>query len=548
MNMMEPLVTKGDRIWLKKEDSNECVIAIITKVKRKRTPIQYKVQLEDSGQKIKTLLNSNWGKIDNNNDNYDDNVKKKVKRDKRNKKEKIEKKDKSSKDNYISNKSIILHKENIKYILAPMVGASELAFRLLCRKYGATLAYTPMINSEKFVLDKKYRQEEFQSISDDRPLVAHFSANDPQILLKAAQLVENSCDAIDLNLGCPQRVAFQGHFGSFLLDEIDRPLILNIVKTVKNAISIPIFVKIRLLSTIDETIRLVEQLRDAGASLIAIHARHRVNLTQRTGPSARDGPALLDQVKVIKEHVKNTIPIISNGNVRCYDDLTKNLEYTKADGIMSAEGILDDPGIFSKKHSLIAINKDLNDDQRRINLAKEYLSLTKLYPTSLKTQIFHIRRMCKEQLIKFQLMEKCLKADSRNIIIDIINKIESYLKDPEKFIFNKEIEEHEKSALDRKKWEEGKRKRFEDRMRRKAKREGLKDIEYYISQGIDPPSIQEITYIKNLDENAGLIHWKTLKKYKQHCFWYHYGKCPRDRSCGFLHSDPKIDNEMDAFG
>lgn len=99
---------------------------------------------------------------------------------------------------------------SLKFICAPMVGGSELPFRLLCRRYGATLAYTPMLNSGKFATDSEYRYREFTTIPSDRPLVAHFSANDPMLLLQAAKLVESQCDAIDLNLGCPQRVAFQG--------------------------------------------------------------------------------------------------------------------------------------------------------------------------------------------------------------------------------------------------------------------------------------------------------------------------------------------------
>jgi hypothetical protein len=86
--------------------------------------------------------------------------------------------------------------ESLKYIVAPMVGASELPFRLLCRRYGATLAYTPMINSDRFALDADYRREEFQVALEDRPLVAHFSANNPQTFLAAARFVASQCDAI----------------------------------------------------------------------------------------------------------------------------------------------------------------------------------------------------------------------------------------------------------------------------------------------------------------------------------------------------------------
>lgn len=86
--------------------------------------------------------------------------------------------------------------ECLHHIVAPMVGGSELAFRLLCRKYGATLAYTPMMSSEKFAVDAEYRKTEFQTTPEDRPLVAHFSANDPKLFLQAALHVQDQCDAI----------------------------------------------------------------------------------------------------------------------------------------------------------------------------------------------------------------------------------------------------------------------------------------------------------------------------------------------------------------
>ena len=175
-----------------------------------------------------------------------------------------------------------------QHIVAPMVGASELAFRLLCRKYGATLSYTPMMSAGQFVKDAAAALNdksnpkatiansnicEFQTIPQDRPLAVHFSANDPADFANAAKLVEPYCDAVDLNLGCPQRTAYLGHFGSYLLGDDDRELVLSIVRAGSRAVKIPIFVKIRLLDTIEETVRLCRQLREAGASLIAIHAR-----------------------------------------------------------------------------------------------------------------------------------------------------------------------------------------------------------------------------------------------------------------------------------
>lgn len=48
-----------------------------------------------------------------------------------------------------------------KLIVAPMVDNSELPFRMLCRKYGAEAAYTPMLHSRIFSENEKYRREEF---------------------------------------------------------------------------------------------------------------------------------------------------------------------------------------------------------------------------------------------------------------------------------------------------------------------------------------------------------------------------------------------------
>ena len=183
------------------------------------------------------------------------------------------------------------------------------------------------------------------------------------------------------------------HYGSYLLGKEDRQLLLRIVQAASKAVSIPIFCKIRLLDTLEETVELCRQLRDAGASLIAVHARYRASF-ERKGPGARDGPAMLDQVLEIKRAIPE-IPIIANGNVITYEDVVDNLSLTQADGIMSAEGILDNPALFlpqlgSRKESekiitiadpspIVGVNSSTSlDDEAERKLRKKLRKIQKI--------------------------------------------------------------------------------------------------------------------------------------------------------------------------
>lgn len=202
--MSDPqLVKAGDKIIIYIPDKLKVTVKEAYKSKKEKygTFWKYTVLLENGEEKETRLVNIKW--------KFDDKDKKKRKQEKEEDVKDVEtpaKKSKSAEEEIIStpptffdnkyNKPLPFDLDKLNYIVAPMVGASELPFRLLCRKYGATLAYTPMMSSEKFAVDAKYREEELQTTPQDRPLVAHFSANNPEVFLKAAMHVGNKADAI----------------------------------------------------------------------------------------------------------------------------------------------------------------------------------------------------------------------------------------------------------------------------------------------------------------------------------------------------------------
>jgi tRNA-dihydrouridine synthase 1 len=285
------------------------------------------------------------------------------------------------------------HIKEPKFICAPMVEQSELAFRMLTRRYGTQLCYTPMLHSRLTVEDKTYLKNNFSTCPEDRPLVVQFCGNDPDTLLQAAQMVEDQCDAVDINLGCPQGIAKKGHYGSFLLSEPE--LIGKMVENLAKNLKVPVTCKIRILPREKDTMHLVNTIVKAGCSLLTVHGRTKEQNKQKVGKCD------WDTIRKIKQSVN--IPVFANGGIYSYEDAIRCLEYTGVDGVMSSESLLENPALFSGK----VYNLD--------DLALEYLEICKTFKTDHCYIRPHLFKMLftglqkytdlREELVKMRVME-----------------------------------------------------------------------------------------------------------------------------------------------
>lgn len=245
-----------------------------------------------------------------------------------------------------------------KYMLAPMVDQSEFAWRMLSRSFmpegqrRSILAYTPMFHARLFNEGQKYRDQHFQHTNPatgaawldgnpaiDRPLFVQFCANDPQHLLNAAKQVASYCDAVDLNLGCPQGIAKKGKYGSFLQE--DQDLIFRLINTLHENLDVPVTAKIRILDTKEATLAYAQNVLRAGASILTVHGRRREQKGHLTGL------ADWQMIRFLRDNLPRETVLFANGNILEFDDIERCLAATGADGVMSAEGNLSNPGIFA---------------------------------------------------------------------------------------------------------------------------------------------------------------------------------------------------------
>ncbi|PSS36059.1 TRNA-dihydrouridine(16/17) synthase [NAD(P)(+)]-like [Actinidia chinensis var. chinensis] len=254
-----------------------------------------------------------------------------------------------------------------KLIVAPMVDNSELTFRMLCRKYGAEAAYTPMLHSRIFIETQKHRTLEF-----------------------------TTC----------KRIARRGNYGAFLMDKL--PLIKSLVEKLALNLNVPVSCKIRIFTNLQDTVTYARMLEDAGCSLLAVHGRTR---DEKDSKKLR---ANWGAIKAVRDAVR--IPVLANGNVRHMDDVHNCLKETGADGVLSAEALLENPALFAGFQTAEwALGSEENFEDGKLDqtdLLVEYLKLCEKYPVPWRMIRAHVHKLMGEWFRIYPHVREDLNAQS----------------------------------------------------------------------------------------------------------------------------------------
>lgn len=230
--------------------------------------------------------------------------------------------------------------------LAPMEDVTDIAFRLMCKRFGADMVYTEFVSSDALIRSVNKTQQKLTVSEEERPVAIQIYGRDVDSMVEAARICEEAGpNILDINFGCPvKKVAGKGA-GAGMLRNI--PLMLEITRAVVNAVKIPVTVKTRLGWDADNKIivDLAEQLQDCGIAALSIHGRTRAQMYT--------GEADWTLIGDVKNNPRMQIPIIGNGDVTSAETCKQRFDTYGVDGVMIGRGSIGRPWIFREvKHYL----------------------------------------------------------------------------------------------------------------------------------------------------------------------------------------------------
>ncbi len=231
--------------------------------------------------------------------------------------------------------------------LAPLAGWSDLPFRLLCRKAGASVCCTEMISAKGLIYKSPGTSELLATVPEDTPLVAQLFGAEASFMEEAVyRLQERGFQWFDCNMGCSVPKVTRTGAGAAMCRDIDNALLVG-EAMIRAAGKGRVGFKLRL--GWDETgpdaetwKTLAPALAELGAGWLTLHPR-----TARQGFSGRARHAALKELKALV-----SVPVVASGDLMRAEDGVRCIRETGVDTVMYARGALRDPDIFAAHRAL----------------------------------------------------------------------------------------------------------------------------------------------------------------------------------------------------
>lgn len=226
------------------------------------------------------------------------------------------------------------------FLMAPMAGVSDAAWRLMAYAGGAPLAYSEMISAAGLHFDSERTFALALPHPAEPRLAVQLFGSKPELFKEAVfRLSEKMGDKlflIDINMACPVPKVTKRGEGSALLDKPH--LAAEILRACKSETNRPVTVKIRLGRRPDAYLApdFARAMQDAGADAIAIHGRFASELYR--------GSARWEPIDAIAQSL--SIPVIGSGDVMSPELATTRLAHTAVSAVFIARGSYGNPWIF----------------------------------------------------------------------------------------------------------------------------------------------------------------------------------------------------------
>lgn len=264
---------------------------------------------------------------------------------------------------------------NGNLVLAPMADITNLPFRMLCKRYGASLVYSEMIASDAVVRHSTKSIVRGRICNDERPIGLQLLGSNANIMAESALILYEKYhpELIDVNFGCPDHNVMKSGCGSTLLK--NPTVIREIITGLCESLDVPVTAKMRITHNLDKTLEIARCIEKSGASALTVHGK--------TPRQKYMGTSNLDFIKKIKHEL--SIPVIANGEINDEKTAEHVLEYTECDGLMIGRAVIGNPHLFRRiahyldKGEMLApktFGETLDDLLEYVELCRKFNMLT----------------------------------------------------------------------------------------------------------------------------------------------------------------------------